>query len=82
MQFIAEKAQVVAKRQGTYKNSGEAYYQISLSNGLGGIFTADCPADIYGQAQPLGPKYSVVINMETNGYKHYCNIEELYEEAE
>lgn len=80
MQFVAENAIVVGKRSGTYKKSGEPYWQLQLSNGLGGSFTGDCNETVYDFAKPLGPRYSVVMNIDTNGYSQFINIEEIAEE--
>lgn len=80
MQFVANGALVIGKRAGTYKKSGEPFYQIQLSNGLGGQFTGDCSVDLYNIAEPLGPRYSVTVNIDTNGYNQFINITELVEE--
>lgn len=80
MQFVADRVMVIGKRAGTFKKSGEPFYQIQLSNGLGGQFTGDCPVEIYNMAEPLGPRYTVTVNIDTNGYSQFINVTELVEE--
>lgn len=79
MQVNAQGVMIVGKRNGTYKN-GEPYYVLQLANGEGGSFNVSVDADTYVSVGGLDKRYSMVINIDTNGYKHYPKLEKIIEE--
>lgn len=75
MQMIGSKVQCVGKRTKQWDN-GDVSYEVQVSNGLGGIMTAGCNKGLYEQMEPFKP-YDVLVNVDTNGYKHFIELEQI-----
>lgn len=73
MQLLGTKVQCVGKKSREW-DDGSVNYEIQLSNGFGGIMSANCTKNTWESIEPF-TFYDMSINVDTNGYKHYPEVQ-------
>lgn len=78
MQMVGSNVRIVAKNEQHWDDGGVTL-RVQMANGEGGLITCECTREIYEAVIPFEKVYDVLVNVDTNGYKHYTSLVSVHE---